>query len=167
MRSEAAYRRRTAADAGVMSALIGDMKEMVNLNHYKIRWRWLKFMYIYTTVIAGGIGLAQLLAPSQMQSTLGMPAQDPLVFGLGASVFLALGLVAILGIRAPLKYCSILLVELSYKLLWLCGVVVPLALRGEFPNSSIVQVAIFCTFVVGDLIAIPFRYLFSRDIGAA
>jgi len=138
---------------------------MADLNHYKIRWRWLKFMYIYTVVIAGGIGLAQLVAPSQMQSTLGMPQQDPLAFGLGASVFLALGLVAILGIRAPLKYCPILLVELVYKLLWLCGVVIPVALRGEFPNWCIVQVAIFCTFVVGDLIAIPFRYMFSRDTG--
>jgi len=140
---------------------------MADLNNYKIRWRWLKFMYIYTTVMAGGIGLAQLLAPSQMQSALGMPAQDPLVFGLGASVFLAMGLIAILGIRSPLKYCPILLVELAYKLLWLCGVVLPLALRGEFPSSSIVQVAILCTFVVGELIAIPFRYMFSRDIGVA
>lgn len=139
---------------------------MADLGQYGIRWRWLKFMYIYTTIIAGGMGLAQVLAPSRMQSTLGMPPQDPLVFGFGASVFLALGLIAILGVRAPLKYCPILLVELAYKLLWLCGVVIPLALRGEFPNSSIVQVAIFCTFVVGDLIAIPFRYLFSRDVGA-
>ena len=138
---------------------------MADLNNYKIRWRWLKFMYIYTAIIAGGIGLAQLIAHFQMQSTLGMAQQDPLVFGLGASVFLALGLVAILGIRAPLKYSPILLVELVYKLLWLCGVVAPLALRGEFPKSSMVQVAIFCTFVVGNLIAIPFRYIFGRDTG--
>jgi hypothetical protein len=147
--------------------LIEGVKEMVDLSHYKIRWRWLKFMYIYTAVIAGGMGLAQLLAPSRVQSMLGMPAQDPVVFGFGASVLLALGLVAILGVRAPLKYCPILLVELLYKLLWLCGVVVPLALRGEFPGSAIVQVVVFCTFVVGDLIAIPFRYMFGRDVGAA
>lgn len=138
---------------------------MADLSSYKIRWRWLKFMYIYTAIIAGGFGLAQLVAPFQTQSTLGMPQQDPLTFGFAASVLLALGLVAILGIRAPLKYCPILLVELVYKLLWLCGVVVPVALRGEFPNSCMVQVAIFCTFIVGDMIAIPFRYMFSRDTG--
>lgn len=139
---------------------------MADLGQYRIRWRWLRFMYIYTIVIAGGMGLSQLLVPARMQSMLGMPEQDPLVFGLGASVFLAMGLVAILGIRTPLKYCPILLVELVYKLLWLCGVVVPLALRGEFPGSAIVQVVVFCTFVVGDLIAIPFRYVFGRDMGA-
>jgi hypothetical protein len=149
-----------------MLVLTGGVKEMADLGQYGIRWRWLKFMYIYTTVIAGGVGLSQLLAPARMQSMLGMPEQDPLAFGLGASVFLAFALVAILGIRAPLKYCPILLVELVYKLLWLCGVVVPLALRGEVPISSMVQVVIFCTFVVGNLIAIPFRYMFGRDIGA-
>jgi formate/nitrite transporter FocA (FNT family) len=124
-------------------------------------------MYVYTAIIAGGFGLAEILAPVRVQSMLGMRVQDPIVFGLSASVFLGLGLVAILGVRAPLKYSPVLLVELVYKLIWLCGVVVPLALRGEFVSSSIVQVVIFGTFVVGDLIAIPFRYVFGRDIGAA
>jgi hypothetical protein len=140
---------------------------MADFSQYTIRWRWLRFMYVYTTIVAGAFGLAEILAPARVQSMLDMPAQDPVVFGLGGSVFLALGLVAILGIRAPLKYCPVLLVELAYKLIWLCGVVVPLALRGEFPASSVVQVVIFGTFVVGDLIAIPFRYVFSSDIGTA
>ncbi len=141
--------------------------EMTTLKQHRIRWRWLRFMYVYTVVIAGGFGLAQILAPSRVQSMLGMPAQDPVVFGLGASVFLALGLISILGIRAPLKYCPILLVELAYKLIWLLGVVVPLALRGEFPTAAILQVVIFATFIIGDSIAIPFRYVFDHEVGPA
>jgi hypothetical protein len=98
-----------------------------------------------------------------------MPEQDPFVFGLTGSFFLALGLAAILGVRAPLKYCPILLVELLYKLIWLVAVVLPPALRYDFPFSTCVQTVIFVTFIVGDLIAIPFRYVFGRDIsiGAA
>lgn len=65
---------------------------MASLSHYTIPWRRLKFMYVYTTAIAGGIGLAELLVPDRVQSTFGMPAQDPVVFGLAASVFLAFGL---------------------------------------------------------------------------
>jgi hypothetical protein len=122
-------------------------------------------MYVYTIVIAGLMGLAEIVAPARMQSALGMPEQDPTVFGLAASMFLAFGLVAILGLRAPLKYCPILLAELLYKLVWLCGVVLPLALRGQFPTSAAVQVVIFVTFIIGNLIAIPFRYLFGRDAG--
>jgi len=139
---------------------------MVDLSQYRIRWRWLRFMYVYTIIVAGGFGLAELLAPARVQSMFGMPAQDPVLFGLGASVFLALGLVAILGVRAPLKYCPVLVVELLYKLIWFCCVVAPLALRGEFPASSIVQAVLFATFIVGDLIAIPFRYVFDRDLGS-
>jgi hypothetical protein len=53
--------------------------------------------------------------------------------------------------------------ELAYKLIWLLAVVLPIALRAEFPASAAVQVVIFLTFVVGDLVATPFRYLFARD----
>jgi hypothetical protein len=137
---------------------------MAILRQHTIRWRWLKFMYVYTAIVAGSFGLGVILAPSGMQSILDMPAQDPVVFGLNGSIFLAFGLVSIIGVRAPLKYCSLLLVELVYKLIWLWGVVVPLALRGEFPASSMVQVVVFATFVVGDLVAIPFRYMFGGDI---
>jgi hypothetical protein len=121
-------------------------------------------MYVYTAIVAGGFGLASILAPGRMELIFDMIPQDPVVFGLNGSIFLAFGLVAILGVRAPLKYCPVLLVELVYKLIWLCGVVVPLALRGEFPASSAVQVVIFVTFVAGDLLAIPFRYVFGSDI---
>jgi hypothetical protein len=134
---------------------------MMQDNH--IRWGWLRFMYIYTAVIGGAIGLAEILVPARVQSMFEMPAQDPLVFGIGGSVFLAFGLMGILGARAPLKYCPILLAELTYKLVWLCGVVAPGALRGKFPASAIVQVIIFGTFVAGDLVAIPFRYVFRVE----
>jgi hypothetical protein len=132
-------------------------------SQYRIRWRWLRAMYVYTVIVAGGFGLGMLLAPMRIQSILGMPAQDPMTFGLNGSVFLAFGLAAIAGIRAPLKYCPVLLMELAYKLIWLLAVVVPLVLRGKFPTSAVVQVVIFVTFVVGDLVAIPFRYVFAHD----
>jgi len=92
-----------------------------------------------------------------------MPAQDPVVFGLNGSLFLSLGLAAIAGVRAPLRYCPVLLIELVYKLIWLLGVVLPLAMKGEFPASAAVQVVIFVTFIAGNLVAIPFRYVFARD----
>jgi len=131
---------------------------------HPIRWRWLRAMYLYTAVVAGGMGLAMILAPARVQSLSGMPAQDPVVFGLNGSLFLAFGLVAIAGLRAPLKYCPLLLMELVYKTIWFAGVVAPLLLRGEFPESAAVQAVIFATFVAGDLVAIPFRYLLAGDV---
>lgn len=133
-------------------------------SQYRIRWRWLRAMYVYTVIVAGGFGLGMVLAPVRVQSILGMPAQDPVTFGLNGSFFLSFALAAIAGIRAPLKYCPVLLVELAYKLVWLLAVVVPLMLQGKFPTSAVAQVVIFVTFVVGDLVAIPFRYMFAHDI---
>ena len=133
-------------------------------SEHGIRWRWLKAMYLYTVVVAGGLGLAMVLAPSRVQSMFHMDPQDPVVFGLNGCIFLSFGLAAILGVRAPLKYCPLLLIELTYKLIWLLVVVAPLAMRREFPGSAIIQVVIFITFVVGNLVAIPFGYLFSRDV---
>jgi hypothetical protein len=135
------------------------------VNEHRIRRGWLKAMYLYTLVVAGGLGLAMLLVPSRFQSIFHMGPQDPVVFGLNGSLFLSFGLAAILGVRAPLRYCPLLLIELMYKLIWLLVVVAPLAMRGEFPGSAVIQVVIFVTFVVGNLIAIPFGYLFSRDVG--
>lgn len=131
---------------------------------YAVRWHWLKAMYILTVIVSGGFGLAMLVAPARIQSALEMPSQDPVTFGLNGSLFLAFGLAAIGGIRLPLKYCPILLVELAYKLIWLLAVVVPLAAQGKFPASAVVQVAVILAFVVGNLVAIPFRYMFGHEI---
>jgi mannose-6-phosphate isomerase-like protein (cupin superfamily) len=39
----------------------------------------------------------------------------------------------------------------------------PLFLKGQFPFYVVFMTAVFITFIVGNLIAIPFRYLFSKS----
>ncbi len=43
----------------------------------KVHLNWLRIMYVYTIVGAGGIGLAFLIAPSTMLSLLMFPAEEP------------------------------------------------------------------------------------------
>ena len=131
-----------------------------------IRWGWLRAMYIYTIVGAGGMGLAMLLFPGATQSGLGYPPQDPFVFGVYGSVLLAAGLLAILGLRFPLQFVPLLLIQLVYKPVWLLAVVLPHALRGEFPSYAVVISMIFLTYIIGNLIAIPFRYVFGTNAQA-
>lgn len=127
-----------------------------------IRWRWLKAMYCYTLLGAGGFGLAMLLVPGAVQSLLCFPAQDPAVFGLYGSVLLAMGLVAIPALRSPLKFVPLLLIQLVYKPIWLAVVAVPHFLKGQLPLHVVAISAVFLTYIVGNLIAIPFSYLFSK-----
>jgi hypothetical protein len=96
-------------------------------------------------------------------STLRYPPQDPVVFGLCGSLFLALGLVSILGLRSPLKFVPILLMELIYKPVWIVAVALPLFMKGQFPFYVVFMTVIFLTFIIGNLIAIPFGYLFSKE----
>ena len=77
----------------------------------KVRWGWLKFMYIYTMVGAGGFGLGIIFIPRVLISWFGLPGQDPIVLGITGSVYLAFGLLAILGLRSPLQFVPVLLLK--------------------------------------------------------
>jgi hypothetical protein len=57
-------------------------------NDLKIRWGWLKFMYIYTIVGAGGFGLGIIFIPSVMRTVFGWPEQDRILLGVSGGVYL-------------------------------------------------------------------------------
>ena len=131
-------------------------------DHASIRRGWLKAMYAYTLFGAGGFGFAMLFFPGTVQSILRFPAQDPAVFKLYASVLLACGLMAIPALRSPLKFVPLLLIQLVYKPIWLAVAAIPLFLEGQFPLHVVIMSAVFLTYIIGDLIAIPFSYVFSK-----
>jgi len=129
----------------------------------KIRWGWLKGMYIYTIVGAGGFGLGILFLPEVMKSTFRWPVDEPVAFGVIGSVYAAFGLLSILGLRSPLKFAPLLLLQLCYKSIWFIGVLLPLLMSARFPAYGITLVIIFATYIIGDLIAIPFSYVFAKE----
>ncbi len=129
----------------------------------KVRWGWLKGMYIYTILGAGGFGLGIIVMPDVMRSMYGWPSQDPIVLGIVGSVYLSFGLLSILGLRSPLKFVPILLLQLSYKVVWFIGVLLPILFAGKFQNYALLYVLIFVTYIIGDLIAIPFSYVFAKQ----
>jgi hypothetical protein len=156
-----------AGGKAVVGGFSGDAQEYKSgrrtpmTNEEGIRWGWLRGMYILTIVIAGGIGLGMIFAPSTVQFTF-YSVCDPVTYGIIGSVFLAFGILAVLGLRDPLKFVPILLLQLIYKTVWFTGVVLPLLVAGRFPPSGIPTVIIFALTIVGDMIAIPFRYVFAK-----
>lgn len=129
-------------------------------NQYKIRNGWIKGMYIYTALGAGLSGLSIIFVPEKVANLYMLPNQDPLMLGIVGSVFLAFGLVSLLGLLSPLKFLPILLLQLCYKSIWFIGVILPLALRGQLPTYTLPFAIIFVSYIIGDIIAIPFPYLF-------
>jgi hypothetical protein len=130
-----------------------------------VRWGWLKFMYIYTIVGAGALGLAIIVVPEVIKSVLGWPFEEPIASGIVGSVYIAFGILSIFGLRSPLKFAPILLLQLFYKSIWFIGVILPLLVAGRLPNYAIFISIIFATYIVGDLIAIPFSYVFAKQSG--
>ena len=128
-----------------------------------VRYGWLKGMYIWTILIAGFFGLSFLFAPTMVQTIMGYPTQEPLLIGICGSVYLAFALVAILGFLSPLKFVPVLLLQLCYKLIWFIVVFLPALIVGSLPSYGWMIAGIFATFVIGDLIAIPFQIVFKRE----
>lgn len=128
-----------------------------------IRWGWLKGMYIYTIVVAGGFGLGLIFMPNKIQSAFKMPTQDPIILGILGGVYVAFALLSILGLQSPLKFSPILLLQLGYKVIWLAAIVLPALAAGSFPTYAIMFIVVFASFIIGDLIAIPFQYVFRKE----
>ncbi len=131
--------------------------------NHNVRWGWLKFMYTYTIAGAGGFGLGILVIPDVMRSIFGWPYSDQIIaFGVTGSVYFSFALLSVFGLRSPLKFAPVLLLQLIYKTVWLIGVVLPLVVRGTFPTYALLFTAIYVTYIVGDLISIPFSYVFAK-----
>jgi hypothetical protein len=120
-------------------------------------------MYIYTIVVAGFLGVGIIVMPQIIKTRFPWPVEEPTAFGIIGSVYVAFGLLAILGLRSPLKFVPVLLMQLFYKSIWFIGVLVPLMVTAHFPNYAIPIVIIFATFIIGDLIAIPFSRIFAKQ----
>ena len=130
---------------------------------FRIRWGWLKFMYIYTIFGAGGFGLGIVFIPDVIKSVLKFPSQDPIVFGVFGCMLISSGILAILGLRFPLKFVPLLLFQLCYKSIWFIGVLLPFLLVNGLQMYVIVFIVIFASYIIGDLIAVPFSYIFSKE----
>ena len=129
---------------------------------FVIRLRWMRFMYLYTILGAGGFGLGIVTMPQLMRAALRWPGDEPIALGIVGSVYVAFGVLSVLGLRDPLKFAPVLLLQLCYKSVWFVAGVLPLIIRGLFPDYGLLTAAIFATYIVGDLIAIPFPYLLAR-----
>ena len=127
-----------------------------------IRWNWIKGMYIYTIIGAGGYGLMILFFPGVIKLIFNLPVQAGNILGIIGSLYIAFGLLSILGLRSPLKFLPVLLLQLTYKVIWFIGVLLPLLVSGRISLFELPYAVFFATYIIGDLIAIPFPYVFSK-----
>ncbi len=124
-----------------------------------VRWNWLRGMYLYTAVGSGATGVCLLVAPEFWGQYLQLPPPGSLVLGVLASVYLAEGIVALFGLRQPLAFAPLLVLQMLYKTLFLVVVGFPSAWAGQAGFWDQALMVIFVSYIVGDAIAVPFRTL--------
>lgn len=132
------------------------------LNNIDLKLK-LKIMYIITIFGVGSFGLMMLIVPSFAIALFAQPTQDLYIYGVAAAVWTAFGLLAILGLRDPIRYMPILLFQFVYKLIWVFAVLLPNLIVDGAQFYTIFLLVIFIFFIVGDFLTLPFKELFKGE----
>ena len=101
-----------------------------------------------------------LISSSFQELFLGEELVEP-YYAVAVSFWLALSVLAIIGVIYPVKMLPLLLLQLLYKLIWLTAVGIPLKINGHLADAE----ALFMANAIGivlDLIVIPWLYLFKK-----
>jgi hypothetical protein len=72
-----------------------------------------------------------------------------------------LSLLALLGVRFPIKMIPVLLIQFGYKLIWILAVGLPLMTRGELDASGQELFQANLIGIIIDMIAIPWLFVFK------
>lgn len=112
---------------------------------------------------AGYLLMALGLAVTRWPLLIGHDASWPLMDGVVVCMLVALSLLFFLGVRYPVKMIPILLFEMTWKVIWLSTVALPLWLAGEL-NGATATVAINCSLVVIVLIILPWPHLVRQYV---
>ena len=134
--------------------------------NYKVRWGWDKvYVYLYHCCCRGVRSGNDLIPRNHTDNFSVAGKRADQLWSCGQCLMWDFGLVSVLGLRSPLKFAPILLLQLTYKVIWFIAIVLPLLVAGRLPNFAILMSVLFASFIVGDLIAIPFPYVFAKQPG--
>jgi len=123
------------------------------------KMKGMKFQYRLTSVVATGLGIAILLFPELTLKLFMMKPQDQIVYGISGSVYLAFGILSMFGLKDPVAWLPILILQFLYKIIWFLLVVGRSLLLGQLDLlSSVWLITGYAVFVAGDIWAIPFGY---------
>ena len=103
------------------------------------------------------IGLAVTEGPSFIQDSQSWPLME----GVVTCMLAAMWVLALVGIRYPLRMLPLLLFEIAWKLIWLAVVALPQWTAGEMDQAT-QDVAFSCLFVVVVLAVVPWRHVASH-----
>lgn len=109
------------------------------------------------------VGLALTKWPLFAQGTV---ASLPLFEGVVAALLASMSLLAILGLRYPVRMLPLLIFESAWKLIWLAAVAVPHLINGDM-SAEMSSLLFSVSFVAVILAVTPWDYVWRRYVTAA
>lgn len=108
-----------------------------------------------------GFGLAVVKWPLLVTH----PEPWPLFEGVVTSILIAMSLLALLGLRYPVRMLPVLLFESAWKVLWLSAVALPKLLAGTMDDATS-EVMVNSLLVVVVLAVVPWGYVWRQYVTA-
>ncbi len=122
--------------------------------------RSLRLLYVANILGAGIPGAMTVFTPGLAQTYLFMHEQDPMVMSILGCFWLSVSLFSILGLRNPLAFSAVFLLQALYKSIWLVGFGIPAALSGNL--AAIYLSSFFALEVLLFVLFTPYRYLLNE-----
>jgi hypothetical protein len=119
-------------------------------------------MFGVNIFVTGGLALAILIGGQPALTSFGFPTEEMMLAGYVPSVMLAYALMGIIGLRYPVKFAPVLLMQATGKIIWFLAIIIPQLATGPLPTFALMLSATFIPLIIGDLIAVPWKYLFSK-----
>ena len=128
----------------------------------KVHPNWLRFMFAVNIFVTGGLGLAILIGGQAALTYFGFPTEELIFAGYVPSVMVAYAIMSIIGMRFPVKFAPVLLMQATGKIIWFLAVIIPQLATGPLPTFAVMLSATFIPLIIGDLIAVPWKHLFAK-----
>jgi hypothetical protein len=87
--------------------------------------------------------------------------------GIANSLIAALPILAIFGLRYPLKMLPLLIYEVTWKTIWLIGVALPVWMSHSAIDDDLAATIQACLMCMPFYLIIPWRYVFANFVQAA
>jgi hypothetical protein len=120
-------------------------------------WRLYALRLIYLLIF---VGLSSFVWRQPFFESSGWP----LMTGIAKSMFAALALLTLLGLRYPLQMLPLILFETLWKAIWLAVIALPAAHNGRW---DVVEATVYeCIGIVVVLFIMPWGYVWTRYVTA-
>ncbi len=122
----------------------------------------LKILFTANILWAGIPGSIMVLAPRWAKANMYTWPADDFLFGITGSIWMAIGLISILSLKYPYQLAPLFLVQITYKIIWIFFVGIPLGNSGLADAWYYVGGFVFMITVFA--IAFPFKTIFQNSI---